>query len=291
MNYIEKFHSEAQLIRQYGENKAFIVWAMGLYLDEQDLETMANNNLTDNPDDHGIDFLRHDEDDGTLYIAQGYYTNRVVANAPAGKAAELNAACAWLVNGEINNFHPDIQDSIKAAREGLLKDEISKVVLVYLHNCGESVEVNTELTTAKNHLQSLLKDHDVEVIAVQLGNESLERLYQNLAANIIVKDEVECPFSVKYIEAAPGWKAAVLTVSGQWLRNLYNRYSGDLFSANYRGFMGNCRMKINAGIKQTAERKPQDFWAFNNGITILTTHIEERRNKTCLSGISIINGA
>lgn len=291
MNYIEKFRSEIQLIHQYGANKAFIVWAMGLYLDEQDLEDLANTNLTDNPDDHGIDFLRYEEDDGTLYIAQGYYTNKIVPNAPAGKAADLNAACAWLVNGEIARFHPDIQDSIEAAREGLLNDRISKVVLVYLHNCGESVEVNNELATAKNNLQVLLKDHEVEVVAVQLGNESLERLYQNLAANIIVKDEVECPFPVKYTEEALGWKAAVLTVSGQWLRDLYNRYSGDLFSANYRGFMGNFRMKINTGIRQTAERKPQDFWAFNNGITILTTHIEERRGKTSLSGISIINGA
>lgn len=291
MNYIEKFRSEIQLIHQYGANKAFIVWAMGLYLDEQDLEDLANTNLTDNPDDHGIDFLRYEEDDGTLYIAQGYYTNKIVPNAPAGKAADLNAACAWLVNGEIARFHPDLQGIIETVREKLLNDEISKVVLVYLHNCGESVEVTNELATAKNHLQDLLKDHEVEVFAVQLGNESLERLYQNLAANIIVTENVECPFPVKYTETAPGWKAAVLTVSGQWLRDLYNSYSGDLFSANYRGFLGNFRMKINAGIKQAAERKPQDFWAFNNGITLLTTHIEERGGKTRLSGISIINGA
>lgn len=293
MNYKKKFLSETQLIQQYGVNKAFIVWAMGLYLDEQDLEDLANTNLTDNPDDHGIDFLRYDEDDGTLYIAQGYYTTKVIANAPAGKAADLNAACAWLVNGEIKKFHPDLQGSIETIRKKLLNDEISKVVLVYLHNCGESVEVSNELVTAKNHLQDLLKDHEVEVVAVQLGNESLERLYQNLAANIIVRDEVECPFPVKYTEIAEGWewKAAVLTVSGQWLRDLYNRYSGDLFSANYRGFLGNYRMKINTGIKQTAERKPQYFWAFNNGITLLTTHIEERGGKTYLSGISIINGA
>lgn len=291
MNYIEKFRSETQLIHQYGANKAFIVWAMGLYLDEQDLEDLANTNLTDNPDDHGIDFLRYDEDDGTLYISQGYYTTKVVANAPAGKAADLNAACAWLVNGEIKKFHPDLQDSIEAIREKLLNDEISKVVLVYLHNCGESVEVTNELTTAKNHLQDLLKDHEVEVVAAQLGNESLERLYQNLVANIIVTEDVECPFPVKYTETAPDWKAAVLTVSGQWLRDLYNKYSGDLFSANYRGFLGNYRRKINTGIKQTAERKPQNFWAFNNGITLLTTHIEERGDKTYLSGLSIINGA
>ena len=291
MKYIEKFRSEGALINQYGINKAFIVWVMGLYLDEQDLEDLANNNLTDSPDDHGIDFLRHDEDEGVLYIVQGYYTSKILQGAPAGKAADLNAACAWLVNGEIERFHPDIQDTIRSAREAILSDDVSKIELVYLHDCGESVDVRRELDTAKKNLQALTKGHEVEIDAVELGNESLERLYQNLAANIIVTDKVECPFPVKYWEQTPEWKAAVLTVSGQWIRELYNQYSSDLFSANYRGFLGSNRMRINSGIKQTAERSPQNFWAFNNGITLLTTHVEEKDGKTVLSGVSVINGA
>ena len=74
-----------------------------------------------------------------------------------------------------------------------------------------------------------------------MGNESLERMYQNQAANIIVTDEIECPFTVKYTENSGQWKAAVLTVTGQWLREQYNKYLGDLFSANYRGYLGNSR--------------------------------------------------
>lgn len=291
MSYIDKFHSETQLIEQYGINKAFIVWSMGLYLDEQDLEDLAYNNLTDNPEDHGIDFLRYDEDDSILYIAQGYYTNKKLQCAPSGKAADLNTACAWLVNGEIKNFHPDIQDVICSAREAILSDNLSKIKLVYLHNCGESVTVKRELDTAQRNLKALTKEHDIEIDAVELGNESLEHLYQNLVANIIATDNVECPFPVKYWEQTSEWKAAVLTVSGQWIRELYNQYSGDLFSANYRGFLGSYRTRINSGIKQTAERSPQNFWAFNNGITLLTTHVEEKDGKTALSGVSIINGA
>lgn len=85
----------------------------------------------------------------------------------------------------------------------------------------------------------------------------------------------------------------MLTVSGQWLREQYNKYSGDLFSANYRGYLGHSRQRINTGIKTTAEKAPKNFWAFNNGITILTTRIREDKAlaKTFLSGISIINGA
>ncbi len=291
MRFYEKFETETGLISHYTKDKAFLVWAMGLYLDIQDLESMANDDLTDNGDDHGIDFLRYDEDAGTLYLAQGYHTSKVKQSAPASKAADLNAACAWLMKGEIEKFNPEIQQNISEARAAILNGDVQKILLVYVHNCGESVEVRDELETAKQTLLALLDGKEVEVKTVQLGNETLERLFQNQAANIIVTDEVECPFPVKYTEDTPIWRAAVLTVSGQWLREQYIKYSGDLFSANYRGFLGNSRQKINNGIKATAERAPKNFWAFNNGITILTTHIRTTPDKTFLSGMSIINGA
>lgn len=292
MNYLDKFETETTLISRYTKDKAFLVWSMGLYLDVQDLETLADENLTDNADDHGIDFLRFDEEVGTLYLAQGFHTEKVKQNAPATKAASLNASCAWLVKGEIQRFHPDMHSIVEEARNALLSGDVQKIVLLYVHNCGESVEVQRELETSKSTMVSLLDGIPVEVVAVQLGNESLERLFQNQAANLIVTDTIECPFPIKFIETTDSWKAAVLTVSGQWLRELYLRYSGDLFSANYRGYLGNSRQTINDGIKATAERTPKNFWAFNNGITLLTTHInDENPNKVILSGMSIINGA
>jgi len=291
MRYYEKFKTETDLISRYTEDKAFLVWAMGLYLDVQDLESMADDNLTDNGNDHDIDFLRYDMDAGTLYLAQGFHSSRVKQSAPASKAADLNAACAWLMNGEIERFNPEIRENITEARNAILAGDVQKIVLIYAHNCGESVDVHRELDMAKQTLTALLGEQQIEVMAIELGNESLERMFQNQAANIIVTDVIECPFQVKYIEDAGIWKAAVLTISGQWLREQYNKYSGDLFSANYRGFLGNSRQKINTGIKATAEKAPKNFWAFNNGITILTTHLQQESDKTILSGMSIINGA
>lgn len=291
MQYHDKFKTETALISRYTEDKAFLVWAMGLYLDVQDLESMADDNLTDNGDDHGVDFLRYDEEAGTLYLAQGYHTSKVKQAAPASKAADLNAACAWLIKGEIDKFNPDIRENITEARNAIFAGDVQKIILVYLHNCGESVEVRNELETAKQTCVALLEGMPIEVVPVELGNESLERLFQNQAANIIVTDTIECPFPVKFTETTGAWNAAVLTVSGQWLREQYQKYSGNLFSANYRGFLGNSRQKINNGIKATAEKSPKNFWAFNNGITLLTTQIRSEKGKTILSGMSIINGA
>lgn len=291
MQYIEKFRGESSLIDKYTESKAFVVWAMGLYLDSPDLEDLADESLTDMGDDHGIDFLRLEEENGILYIVQSYYTKKEGTNAPAKKAADLNASSAWLVKGNVKKFNVAIQQHVEDCRNAIMEGKVQKVVLVYLHDCGESKDVNSEMLTARSNMQSLLSGRDIEVVAFQMGNEALERLYQNQAANIIVTDKVECPFPVKYMESSDLWKSAILTVTGQWLREQYNKYSGDLFSANYRGYLGNSRQRINTGIRTTAEKTPKNFWAYNNGITILTTSIEQKGTRTYLSGLSIINGA
>ena len=49
---------------------------------------------------------------------------------------------------------------------------------------------------------------------------------------------------------------------------------------------------MNSGIRETAEKEPKNFWAYNNGITILTLSVQGKKKKDRkLKGISIINGA
>jgi hypothetical protein len=47
MNQIQAFAQNKKLIDKYGENKAYLVWAMALYLDEPDLFSLGNDCLTD----------------------------------------------------------------------------------------------------------------------------------------------------------------------------------------------------------------------------------------------------
>lgn len=291
MEYLDSFKSEAALIAQYGESSAFIVWSMGLYLNTADLDQLAADCLTDCPGDKKIDFLKVDIEENALYIAQGYYTSAEKEVAPANKASDLNTAIAWLTDGDINSFPEGLKELIQDARCAINDSSISQVKLIYLHNCGESKQVQEELATAATHMANTLAPLGISVSYYELGNRALNRLYLNQAANIVVTDDIECPFAISYEETSEKWKAAVLTLNGTWLRTLFNQYQGDLFSANYRSYLGTSRKYINQGIKTSAERSSKNFWAFNNGITILTQGYEQKPGKTILHGISIINGA
>jgi hypothetical protein len=64
-----------------------------------------------------------------------------------------------------------------------------------------------------------------------------------------------------------------------------------------REYLGSIKSdsNINFGIKNTAEKEPEDFWVFNNGLTVLVNKytVTEKFGKKNLTiaGMSIVNGA
>ena len=69
-----------------------------------------------------------------------------------------------------------------------------------------------------------------------------------------------------------------------------------LFSGNPRTYLGSGKKKnkINLGIMETIDSQPENFWAYNNGITALVNSYavpDTADKKFSISGITIINGA
>ena len=81
---------------------------------------------------------------------------------------------------------------------------------------------------------------------------------------------------------------------GKLLADIYGRYGSRILESNIRAFLSN-RKKINAGIRNTIKTHPDDFFAYNNGISCTTENIHfEKQNGeeviTSLSDLQIING-
>ncbi len=69
------------------------------------------------------------------------------------------------------------------------------------------------------------------------------------------------------VKRQPGQTAYVLSVPCTELRDLYLKFGDDLFRKNVRDFLGTNR--ANTGMNWTLEKYPENFWYFNNGITML----------------------
>jgi|SRR5579863_5913406 len=293
MSYLDVFNKDVALITKLGREKAHTAWVMSCYLRDPDVEALAAAALTDGPDDKKIDFIYLDHDGKRLIFTQGYFATAQRDAAPANKASDLNTAAAWLFSGDIDLVPETIRTIIADCREALSSDEIDTIELFYVHNLPESVNVARELQTVEEHLKRVLGSATITVRATELGAARIQHLHDSQESHIEVKENIDFPSPFAFEETGPNWKAYVTSVPGVWLHTVYTKYAESLFSANYRGFLGgDRRRRVNSGIRESAESRAADFWAYNNGITILTMGVtKDRAGKASLSGMSIINGA
>lgn len=291
--HLAEFKKQVELQKRYGSN-AYILWALGLYLDEPDLDALASRSLTDGSNDKCMDFVEIDKTGQKIVIVQGFYSEKPSDKAKSKKASDLTIAASWIALGD--SKARTINDRARArsldCRQALDAEEIESIELLYIHNLPESLNTQEELDTCQKAVTRLFADYGIPVTCRELGLREIETLYNERSSQIVIKDRIKVDGNWLGSQKGGDWQAHVYSVSGSWLRDLFVKYDERLFSANYRGFLGvSRRKKINSAIRATAASQPEDFWVFNNGITLLTDAVTRRGLSTHLTGISIINGA
>jgi len=111
------------------------------------------------------------------------------------------------------------------------------------------------------------------------------------AANRSVPEDT-LSFSGAVAELRGGFGQAIVgSVYASELARLHKTYENRLFEGNVRLFIGQRKGGINEKIVETAENRPGDFWALNNGITIVADSFEAvTESKFTLRQFSIVNG-
>ena len=91
-----------------------------------------------------------------------------------------------------------------------------------------------------------------------------------------------------------GYRAFLLLVPGEVLRNIYSDFGARLLETNVRSFL-QARGKVNRGIRDTIAKEPERFLAYNNGITLTAESVElcdseGSRAIARLEGLQVVNG-
>ncbi len=299
MSWQEAFKSRNDL-EKYGSNSIGL-FAMALRFTLEDLDTIASESIVDGPDDKKCDIVYVHTEERYAVIAQCYLSP--VFSKPAAKsdkAADLNTAIAWLLDADTQSIPAGLQPSAMALRAALSDGLVDDLYVWYAHNLPESANVGNELRTIEDSLHARIyglaadgKKVNIEVIEV--GSERIERWYAESLTPILVSEEFSIQTKGGFSLKAKDWEAFVTAVPASFLRTTYRKHKTDLFSANVRDYLCARRSdaNINNGIIQTAGKDGENFWAYNNGITVLvndfTFNADDRKLK--ISGASIVNGA
>ncbi|MEG4233412.1 AIPR family protein [Microcoleus sp. Pol11C3] len=300
-------------LQKYNEN-ALALFALQLRFQIEDIDTVAATSLTGGGDDKKCDLIYVDKEAGYIIVIQAYMAD-LIKNpnkqaASSDKASDLNTAAAWLFNSPLQNLPEGIRSAAVEVRSSLKANQIRFVQFWYVHNLPESKNVKDELQmveqTVKNALRTQFPNSEVEnVSTLEVGQKTLDEWCRALEAPILVTDKFTIPILGGYTISDNDWEAFVTAIPITWLYEVFQNYSDNLFSANVRGYLGSRKSdnNINNGIKSTAKDEPNNFWAFNNGITALVSEFtfkdaEANQSQEIgsadtleISGISIVNGA
>jgi hypothetical protein len=245
----------------------------------------------DGGDDHGIDSVYVDATD-TIWLVQSKYIDRGVGEPALGDVNKFENGIRDLLRQQYGRFNKHLQARIPLIDRALDSGVCQvKAVLVYTGSAlsddrrrmmGDLVSAFTS-PARRNFLRF-----------VNAGLESFHQyhLSETLAAPISLDIELE-QFGF-LTEPYPCYYGGLDAKQIKAFKVLHGNH---LFNANIRQFKGNTA--VNKDIASTLTSTPENFFYFNNGVTLLCDEIQQisahdetnRLGKFRLRGVSVINGA
>ena len=252
-----------------------------LGIDEDDAIDAAS---VDGPEDGGCDFIFVDDDQESIYVLQGYVADRPERSAGIKKWNALLAAISS-VRDPVSFRHAGRADIYERLTEVATEGYSLVLGLVSLAAKSDQIARHLESTTR-------VKTFGPNASFFYEYQDSLydKYLVARAATRNVPKDTITYTGEVGQIKGEFG-DAIIGGVRASELARLHAEHKNQLFEGNVRLFIGQRKGGINEKIVETAEGRPGDFWALNNGITIVADTFEfVTARKYELRQFSIVNG-
>ncbi|MFD9162560.1 AIPR family protein [Streptomyces sp. NPDC059558] len=247
--------------------------------------------VIDGSDDNGIDAVA--VVDGTqVWLVQAKWSDKGTAGFHTDAARGFVDGLRLLEQRQFDAFNDKLQPfaPLLASAMGDTNLKINLVIAVVGNDPLSSHTVNI--------LDRAVEDHHGHgpMLSYQLmGTGELLRQLREDRTPDPVDVKVKMP---KWIHRDIPFPAYQGSVAAREIARWYEDHGARLFSQNIRQSLGLTR--INSGIEKTLTDEPENFWYFNNGITILCDRIEphypDRRHPAYpvelrLTHVSVVNGA
>jgi hypothetical protein len=259
---------------------AFIFWYIKATTDLQN-DGDINERITDRSKDGGSDSVIIDSITKTVKIIQSKYTPNI-GDTPYNKDElnKLNKVCEYLL-GEADYedlreyIHKGLKDKLDVAVR-LIKEENYQLKPIFITTHRENP--NYKLFVNKDLPPDIIASKEIEI-----------KYYKWLNGHTPELGELDFAY-IGLMEGPHEPKSFLVNMNSNELRKKYRLYKDKLFSRNVRIYQE--KYKPNKSIKGTLTNHPNNFWYFNNGITILTERITLKSDDQViiLKNPQIING-
>lgn len=268
--------------------RAFSVWFAQVAADLSEEEAVEASSI-DGANDKGIDLFSINREDGKVIIAQSKYNENGDYRPKTSEVDALLGSVNWLNTPESlrRDGKPDLATAAEEYLDAIKQGYGTEFWFVY---CGPKC-ANVEKHIAvycqnREHVEARRACRHCDMSLLQTYNEqttgNVTRLQQG-AIKLVKGSHFE--YRAQFGEAL------VATVPASELVRLYREHEDKLFDRNVRLFLGAKKGSVNAVIAETLEGSERNnFWAYNNGLTIVCSEFELDGNTVSMSNFCIVNG-
>ncbi len=253
-------------------------------------DRIAANAVVDEFQDDGIDAFHYDREEHVCYLVQSKWRKNGSGGVDLGAVLKFIQGINHLLEAKVESLGPKLQAKNSDISDAL-GDSVARFVLCIA--CTGQQELSPETQKPLTQLLTELNEDD-ELVTLRV---LLQKDLHDIVAHHAVGESVDLTVMLhEYGAVKTPYRAfyGQLEVGdiSEWAS-----YGDNLYHRNIRGFKGST--DVNTAIVDTLHNRPDNFWYFNNGITILCSQLTKQPigGKSKDSGVfeckgaSIVNGA
>jgi hypothetical protein len=241
--------------------------AYAIYFRTACSEEDAAKSVWDGADDNGIDAVYHDASESRVVIVQSKWIQSGSGEPEAKDLATFANGVHDVVEDNADNFGRRLHEKLSAVSGALLVPGTTMDVVLITTGASELARHGTvNLDRVLNELNEPL-DEDPIAQKVVMG---LEEVYKSLANTSNEGITVTATIQEWSVLSQP-YAAYFGIIDGLQLKEWWRTYGKRIVAKNIRHALG--ATDINEAIRKTAISSPEDFWYFNNGITLIAEDV------------------
>ncbi len=263
----------------------FTLYAVDLFYYKTNIGKMdIKSGFTDGANDGGIDYIYSDGD--TMYLIQGKSSDNLSQDDISSVFNKVANTISDFEDKDADNYSSVLKTAYQNAYDDLSDEKNIEIVLFTNTILDEKDRKRVENLSKAENLSSYK-------ITVYDGNDiNIQSAILNTGSELIPDGKIEIKLSGNGQNdmLAYGENGIIVNVMASSIKKLYEKYGKTgLFSYNLREYIS--QKTVDDGIDNTIKEEPDNFWYYNNGITIGCQDFMKDGNTIKLYGFSIINGA
>lgn len=243
------------------------------------------SSITNGPNDGGIDFVYYDDEESKVVLGQCKYTENMKLNDIISELNKMSSTVENFKKAYTGTYNKKLKTNLQNALDRLPDESAGNVEYCIF----TTSDINQNDVTNKLHAENNLYSKDmVSVYGVSEINSQIKELIEKAKTVNEYKIEIDYPHNVLQYET-DNVSGIMVNMSSESLVRMYDKFKDEgLFDLNIRKYIKN--KTVDEGIKETLDKERDNFWFYNNGLTIACSEYVLDGNKVKLYDFSIVNG-